>query len=152
MDVFDFGQLLDESLLLSSSSSSSSSSAPYGVDYGENANATNLAVESLYGGFYSSHAVVLSNNEQPFEYNSFSNNIDTTTTNTSISSVNSIDAQINIDLNEVLAKSQLSLERLNSSVSRMSLDEDSGLSIEDERDLLMLLLKQDEQSTFGTGW
>ena len=94
----------------------------------------------------------MSNNEQPFEYNSFSNNIDTTTINTSISSVNSIDAQINIDLNEVLAKSQLSLERLNSSVSRMSLDEDSGLSIEDERDLLMLLLIQDEQSTFGTGW
>ena len=144
----DFSQLLDESLLFSLSSSSS---APYGVDYGENAN-TNLAVESLYGGFDSSHAVVLSNNEQPFEYNSFSNNIDTTTTNTSISSVNSIYAQINIDLNEVLAKSQLSLERLNSSVSRMSLDEDAGLSIEDERDLLMLLLIQDEQSTFGTGW
>ena len=149
-----FSQLLDESLLFSLSSSSS---APYGVDYGENAN-TNLAVESLYGGFDSSNAVVLSNNEQPFEYNSnynnnsyqsnsLSNNKDTTT-NTSI---NSIDAQINIDLNEVLAKSQLSLERLNSCVSRMSLDEDAGLSIEDERDLLMLLML-DEQSTFETGW
>ena len=149
----DFSQLLDESLL----SSSSSSSSPYGVDYGENAN-TNLAVESLYGGFDSSHAVVLSNNEQPFEYtssynnnsyqsNSLSNNKDTTTT----TSVNSIDAQINIDLNDVLVKSQLSLERLNSCVSRMSLDEDAGLSIEDERDLLMLLML-DEQSTFETGW
>jgi hypothetical protein len=145
----DFSQLLDESLLFSLSSSSS---APYGVDYGENAN-TNLAVESLYGGFDSSHAVVLSNNEQPFEYNSnynntsyqsnsLSNNKDTTSI-----SINRIDAQINIDLNDVLAKSQLSLERLNSCVSRMSLDEDAGLSIEDERDLLMLLML-DEQSTF----
>ena len=139
----DFSQLLDESLLFSLSSSSS---APYGVIYGENAN-TNLAVESLYGRFDSNHAVVLSNNEQPYQSNSLSNNKDTTT-NTSI---NSIDAQINIDLNDVLVKSQLSLERLNSCVSRMSLDEDAGLSIEDERDLLMLLML-DEQSTFETGW
>ena len=149
----DFSQLLDESLLFSLSSSSS---APYGVDYGENAN-TNLAVESLYGGFDSNHAVALSNNEQPFECNSnynnnsyqsngLSNNKDTTSI-----SINSLDAQINIDLNEVLVKSQLSLERLNSCVSRMSLDEDAGLSIEDERDLLMLLML-DEQSTFETGW
>ena len=112
----------------------------------------------MYGGFDSSHAVVLSYNEQPLEYNinynnnsyqsnSLSNNTDTTTN----TSVNSIDAQINIDLNDVLVKSQLSLERLNSCVSRMSLDEDAGLSIEDERDLLMLLML-DEQSTFETGW
>ena len=138
----DFSQLLDDESLFS---------APYGVIYSEHAN-TNLAVESLYG-FDSSHAVELSNNEQPFECNSnynnnsyqsnsLSNNIDT--------SISSIDAQINIDLNEILVKSQLSLEHLNSCVSRMSLDEDAGLSVEDERDLMLLML--DEQSTFGTGW
>jgi len=130
------------------------SSAPFGVVYGENAN-TNLVVESLYG-FDSSHAFVSSNNVQPFEYNSnysnnsyqsnsLSNDIDPIST-----SINSIDAQINIDLNEILVKSQLSLERLNSCVSRMSLDKDAGLSIEDERDLMLLML--DEQSTFWTGW
>ncbi len=141
----DFSQLLDDESLFS---------APYGVVYGEHAN-TNLAVESLYG-FDSNHAVVLSNNEQPFEFNcnyknnsyqsnSLSNDIDPISI-----SIDSIDAQINIDLNEVLVKSQLSLERLNSCVSRMSLDEDAGWSIEDERDLMLLML--DEQSTFETGW
>ncbi len=143
----DFSQLLDDESLFST---------PYGVIYSENAN-TNLAVESLYGGFDSNHTVVLSSNEQPFECNSIynnnsyqsnslSNNIDPISI-----SFNSLDAQINIDLNEVLVKSQLSLERLNSCVSRMSLDEDAGLSVEDERDLQMLLML-DEQSAFETGW
>ncbi len=147
----DFSQLLDESLF----SSSSLSSAPYGVVYGENAN-TNLTVKSLYG-FDSSNAIVLSNNEQPFEFNINYNNNSYQSNGLSNNkdpisiSFNSLDAQINIDLNEVLVKSQLSLERLNSCVSRMSLDEDAGLSVEDERDLQMLLML-DEQSTFETGW
>jgi hypothetical protein len=125
------------------------------VVYGENAN-TNLTVKSLYG-FDSSNAIVLSNNEQPFEFNINYNNNSYQSNGLSNNkdpisiSFNSLDAQINIDLNEVLVKSQLSLERLNSCVSRMSLDEDAGLSVEDERDLQMLLML-DEQSTFETGW
>ena len=119
---------------------SSSLSTPYGVIYQNDINAnTNLAVESLY--YLDSHAI-LSSNDQPFEYNnnnnyksnSFSNDIYNTNTNTI--SIN-LDAQINIDLNDVLLKSELSLERLNSTVSRMSLDEDVSLDIENERDLLL---------------
>ena len=96
---------------------------------------------------YDSHEV-LSSNDQPFEYNnnyqsnSFSNDIYTTNDNTSIN----IDAQIN-DLNDVLSKSELLLERLNSTVSRMSLDEDVSWEIEDEIDLLL-----HEQSSFDTVW
>ena len=98
---------------------------------------------------YDSHEV-LSSNDQPFEYNSnyqsnsFSNDIYPTNDNTY--SIN-IDAQINIDLNDVLSKSELLLERLNSTVSRMSLDEDVSWEIEDEIDLLL-----HEQSTFDTVW
>jgi hypothetical protein len=131
------------------SSTSSSLSTPYGVIYQNDINAnTNLAVESLY--YLDSHAI-LSSNDQPFEYNnnnnnyqsnSFSNDIYNTNTNTI--SIN-LDAQINIDLNDVLLKSELSLERLNSTVSRMSLDEDVSLDIENEIDLLL-----HEQSIFDT--
>ena len=48
---------------------------------------------------------------------------------------NDINGQINIDLNDVLLKSDFLLQRLNSTVSRMSLEEDICF-IEDERDLL----------------
>ena len=48
---------------------------------------------------------------------------------------NNINGQINIDLNDVLLKSDFLLQRLNSTVSRMSLEEDICF-IEDERDLL----------------
>jgi len=53
------------------------------------------------------------------------------------SSLTDVDCQINIDLNVALANSDFLLQRLNSTVSRMSLDEDVCLlDIEDERDLL----------------
>ena len=48
---------------------------------------------------------------------------------------NDINGQINIDLNDGLLKSDLLLQRLNSTVSRMSLEEEICF-IEDERDLL----------------
>jgi hypothetical protein len=48
-----------------------------------------------------------------------------------------MNGQINIDLNDVLLKSDLLLQRLNSTVSRMSLEEyDICVDIEDEQDLL----------------
>ena len=56
---------------------------------------------------------------------------------TGFSSLTDVNGQIQIDLNEILAKSDFLLQRLNSTVSRMSLDEDVCLlDIEDERDLL----------------
>ena len=56
---------------------------------------------------------------------------------TGFSSLTDVSGQIDIDLNEILANSDFLLQRLNSTVSRMSLDEDVCLlDIEDERDLL----------------
>ena len=56
---------------------------------------------------------------------------------TGFSSLTDVNGQINIDLNDVLAKSDLLLQRLNSTVSRMSLDEDVCLlDMADEMDLL----------------
>ena len=56
---------------------------------------------------------------------------------TGFSSLTDVNGQIQIDLNEILAKSDFLLQRLNSTVSRMSLDEDVCLlDIEDEQDLL----------------
>ena len=108
------------------------SSAVYQND---NAN-TNLAVlDSLYSS-YDSHAV-LSSNDQPFEYNNNNNN----NNYQSISFSNDINGQIDIDLNDVLLKSDLLLQRLNSTVSRMSLDENVSLGVEDA-------LLHCEQSTF----
>ena len=53
------------------------------------------------------------------------------------SSLTDVDFQIDIDLNVALANSDFLLQRLNSTVSRMSLDEDVCLlDIADERDLL----------------
>ena len=120
MEVFSLPQQSDEFFL---------SSAVYQND---NAN-TNLAVlDNLYSS-YDSHAV-LSSNDQPFEYNNNNNN--NNNNYQSISFSNDINGQIDIDLNDVLLKSDLLLQRLNSTVSRMSLDEDICFTFEDERDLL----------------